>query len=224
MRILLFITLILFSSISCAINEAENHISKMLNIYKSLNSYEDDGSTSITITNRNGDINTENKTFSTYYSKNSLLKFKWSVLPAELDKELYKLTKNKKILIPKNYVVWKDSTGSYSQYSNKKKENKQSINIALSSATGISNSLAWLVPRFLSPDITCAPNLSASNSEIISISNNIIKVKQKLPSGTIRILHINKNTYLLMKYESIKELSSGTSYHQISEYNIRSYN
>ena len=223
MKALLFITLLLSTSTSYALNKAEYHVSKMLDKYTSLTAYEDTGKTKIIATRKDGEINIENKTFTTFYTEKSKLKFQWTALPTEIDKTLSSLSNTTEYLKPKKYIVWKDNTGIYTKYKNKEKRQHNNIATALSSATGISDGLAWLVPRFLSPEIACAPNLNASKSEIINENDTTITIKQHLPSGTLRILHINRNTYFLHKYESISEISSGTKYHQISVYNVSNY-
>jgi hypothetical protein len=221
MRITLFITA-MFLGVSChASDEADQYLNNMLTKYRLLNKYEDKGASITKFTKQNGRNFSEELTFSTKYTQNKSLHFQWVELPNELERKLNSLSKDKDSTFkPKTNTVWKDETGVYSKFSFEEKESYSNLAIALSSATGISAGLAWKVPRFLSPDISCPTNLGADESEIIHSNNNHVTIKLTHFGGDDEILHIEKKTYLLTKYETESTLSNGTKTQQVIKYNV----
>ena len=122
---------------------------------------------------------------------------------------------------PRTYSVWKDKTGIFTKYPfHKKNERHTSLSSALSSATGISSGLAWMTPRYLTPDISCKANLGAKSSEVLKSDENTIIVKLLHNTGSISKLFIDKKTYLLKKYESTTDLGNGTVAHQDAIFNV----
>jgi len=220
MKVLLSIFLLLLNTASFSSTEAEIHLSKMLEKYKSFNSYEDSGTSLTKYIKTNGKTRNTELTFTTKYNKNNSLHFQWLKLPSELEKKIHTLEKNPNPLKPKTNTIWKNKTGIYSKYSFSRKNKEPNLSSALSGATGVSGGLAWLVPRFLSSEISCPVNLSANKSKLITINPNTIIIKQNYSSGTIRKLHIDRKSYLLNKIEENRKLSSGTTTYQVIKYNI----
>lgn len=214
MRIILILILSLFSGATLASTEAETFLLKMLESYRSLNAYEDNGISRTKFIKSDGQSYVNELNFTTEYVEDTLLQFKWVEQPNDLMKRL-----GGKFAKPKTYVVWKNKSGIFSKYRNEE-EKYFELSTALSGATGISSSLAWMTPRFLSPEITCKPNLGAMTSELIDINNDTIIIKQTHKSGTISKLYIDKNTYLIKKYEKNRELSNGTKTQQVAVFNV----
>ncbi len=214
MRFILALILSLFGGAAFASTEAEVFLLKMIESYKSLSVYEDIGISRTKFIETDGQSYVSELNFKTEYVENHMLQFKWVKQPNDLMKKL-----GGKFAEPKTYVVWKNKSGIFSKYKSKE-EKYAELSTALSGATGISSSLAWMAPRFLSPEITCKPNLGAMASELIEINSDTIIIKQTHKSGTISKLYIDKDSYLLKKYEKNRELSNGTKTHQVAVYDV----
>ena len=180
----------------------------MLDKYQSLSVYEDYGVTHIKYLKSDGSSFTDNKKFTTKYIENESLHFQWE------EKRIYDDK-------PRTYAVWKDKTGIFTKYPyDKTNERYTNLASALSSATGISSSLAWMTPRYLSPDISCKPNLGSKSSEVLKSDENTVIVKLLHNTGSTSKYIIDKNTYLLKKYENYKDLGNGTVTQQDAVFNV----
>jgi len=210
----------LFNTASFSSTEVEIHLSKMLEKYKSFNSYKDKGTSLTKYVRTNGTIFNTELTFTTKYNKNKSLHFQWLVLPDEFEKKIHAFEKNPNPLKPKVNTIWKNKAGIYSKYSFSRKNKEPNLSSALSRATGVSGGLAWLVPRFLSSEIPCPVNLNANKSKLLTSNPNTIIIKQHYSSGTIRKLHIDRKSYLLRKVEQNRKLSNGTTTYKVINYNV----
>ena len=208
MKIILSLILPLFCTSVFATPEAEAHIQAMLDKYQSLSAYEDHGVTHIQYLKSDGSGFTDDKSFTTKYIENESLHFQWK------EKRIYDDK-------PRTYAVWKDKTGIFTKYPFQDK-NEKHINLAsaLSSATGISSGLAWITPRYLSPDISCKPNLGAKSSEVLKSDANTIAVKLLHNTGSTSTFFIDKRTHLLKRYENTKDLGNGTVTQQDAVFNV----
>ena len=80
-----------------------------------------------------------------------------------------------------------------------------------------------MVPRYLSPEIPCPPNLGADKSRLLESNDNTIIIELTYIDGGTEIFHIDKDTYLLSKHEEKDILKNGTSIYQLTEYNVIDY-
>jgi len=221
MRIILALALGLLNTVTFASNEAETHLIMMIEKYRSLSTYEDNGSSITKFTSPDGSNFKKELNFTTKYIENNSLHFQWIKQPNELGKKLAKMPEYTGNLgKPKTYTVWKDKNGAYSSYPFREKEVYSNLEDALSGATGISSGLASMVPRFLSPEISCPPKLGAIKSELLKSNPDIILIKQTHSTGGTSTLHIDKSTYLLKEFETNDNLPNGTHTQQIVKYNI----
>ena len=208
MRIIPLLLLSLFCNSALATPEAEAHVLAMLNNYQSLSEYEDNGVTRTRYLNSDGSSHIDEQNFTTKYIENDSLHFQWTEKRSYEDK-------------PGTYSVWKDKSGIFTKYPyNKNNKIYTSLAKALSSATGISSGLAWMTPRYLSPEISCKPNLGAQTSEVFKSDTNTITIKQIHGTGGVSKLYIDKKTYLLKKYEINHNLSNGTDTQQVTVFNV----
>ena len=216
MRIILPIILTFLSNVAIASNEAERYLSAMLNKYQSLVTYEDSGISITKVTSPDGSNFNDEFSFTTKYTDNNSLYFQWVKHPNEFERKL-----SDNISKPKTYSVWKDKTGIFSKYPFSEKTEYPNLANALSGATGISSGLAWMTPRFLSPDIPCPPNLGAKTSELLESNSNTIIIKQTHSTGGESKLYIDKPTYLLKKYEMKNKLITGHITQQVVVFNVK---
>jgi len=214
MRIILVFILSFLSGAVFANAEAEAHLSKMLEKYNSLSVYEDNGTSRTKFIRPDGSSFIDDLKFTTSFIENESLYFKWVEQPNELLKRI-----GGKLAEPKTYIVWKNKSGIFSEFNNEE-EQYTKLSTALSSATGISSSLAWMTPRYLSPEIPCKPSLGAEASEIVSSDGDTIIIKQIHSRGGISKLYIDKATYLISKYEMFRELYNGSKTEQVAVFNI----
>ncbi len=206
----------LISNITLSSTDADEHILAMLNKYESLRTYEDEGVSSTKFIKSDGGNNyTDELIFTTKYVENELLQFEWARQPSEIEKKI-----GGALAQPKVYKVWHDKAGAFSKYRTDKKEKYANLAKALSGATGISTGLAWMTPRYLSPNISCKPNLGAKSSEVLKSDANTVIIKLTHNTGSISKLFIDKKSYLLKKYENIQDLGNGTVTHQNAVFNI----
>ncbi|MES9946825.1 MAG: hypothetical protein ABW080_17870 [Candidatus Thiodiazotropha sp.] len=223
----IFITCaICLTSICFAGSGAEVHMQKMLDKYESLSSYEDSGSSITKFTHIEGNSFSEELRFKTVYEENETLYFEWLEMPSEFEKQLRMPPgyKDQDLSKPKRNTILKNKNGIKVKYFFKEKEETiNSLRKALSGATGVSSGLAWMVPRYLSPELPCRPDFNAKNIIILSETSDIVSIELTFDSGDFEIFHIDKNTYLLNKYEENSKLNDGTSVYQVVEYSVVSY-
>ena len=216
MRIILSLILSIYVCPVFATPEAEVHIQAMLDKYQSLNIYEDYGVTHIRYIKSDGSGFTNEDKFTTKYIENESLHFQWARQPNEIEKKIGGDLAQQKV-----YKVWKDATEVFTKYPFQAKSEKHAnLANALSSATGISSGLAWMVPRYLTPDISCKPNLGAKTSEVLKSDENTIIIKLLHKTGSTSKLFIDKRTHLLKKYENTNDLGNGTVTQQATVYNV----
>ena len=216
MRAILSLILPLYVCSVFATPEAEVHIQAMLDKYQALIIYEDYGVTHIQYIKPDESGFTDESKFTTKYIENESLHFQWARQPNEIEKKIGGDLAQQKV-----YKVWKDEIGVFTKYPfQEKSETHTNLANALSSATGISSGLAWMVPRYLTPDISCKPNLGAISSEVLKSDANTIIVKLSHKAGNTSKLFIDKRTHLLKKYENTKDLGNGTVTQQATVYNV----
>ena len=160
MKYIIFLTSLLSYSSFCSATDASAYIENMLKQYAKLNSYEDTG-TSIDIdTETNGNTSQEKLTFTTEYKRNDIFKLTWIKHPDDLEKQLG--------IKPREYSFWKNNNGIYTKYHyNNGAVTYTNFTDAISSVAGVSNELAFFVPRFLGANETCLPNLGAKETEVV---------------------------------------------------------
>jgi len=219
-KILIIFSIFLISGISHAGNSAELYLSKMLDAYKSLSNYEDQGRSITTYIKPNKKSHSQELKFHTKYVKNTSLYFEWLLMPTELQKQTSLLSGFEDLNKPKKNTVWKDNSGIFSKFHFEETEKYTSISSALSGATGISSGIAWMTPRFLSPEISCKPSLGANKLQILESTTNTIVIKLTHNNGSVEKMHIDKNSNLLIKFEETNELPNGTVTHQVANFNI----
>jgi hypothetical protein len=208
MRFLALFILLSLCNYAFATNEAEAYIQAMLAKYQQLTEYEDSGVTRTYFSNPDGHSFTDVEKFTTKFIENDLLHFQWTE-KRPFDSE------------PRIYSVWKDKSGIFSKYPyDDKQEKHSSLDMALSGATGISSGIAWMTPRYLSPEISCKPSLGAQSSEVIRTDPKTIVIKQIHSTGSTSKLYIDKESYLLQKYESYQDLGNGTNAKQTTIFNV----
>ena len=203
------------ANVAFAASEAEIHLKAMLDKYASLTMYEDRGRSITNFSNFDGRNHSKELSFETRFNEGSSLDFRWSEKPNELEKKA-----GGTLGKPKEYAIWKDKSGIYSQYWRRGEKHYEDLAKALSSATGISSGLAWMIPRWLSPDIPCPPNLGAKSSELFESTSDTIVIKQTHTSGGNSKLFIDKATYLLKRYEMEHNLETGAKIDQAVVFTI----
>jgi hypothetical protein len=218
-KITLILSLLLISNIGYAENNALYHLQEMLDAYKALSNYEDRGSSITKYIKSDNDTHSDEINFHTKYIENKSLYFEWQTIPSEREKSFKSIPSLAEFSKPQKYTVWKDKTGIFSKYPYEEKEHN-SLSSALSGATGISSGIAWMAPRYLSPDISCAPGFGALNLKTLKSTPSSVVIQLTYKSGTIAKMHIDTSTYLLRKYEDTSELSSGTKTYQVTHFNV----
>lgn len=202
---------------------AEVHIQRMIGKYKSLSSYEDNGGSITNINSSNGAGFSAELRFKTIYLRGESLYFEWLEMPSELEKQLFLDSEGLYPIEPKKNTIYKDKNGVQVNYYFKQKETLNSLSKALSGATGVSSGLAWMVPRYLSPEIPCPPKFGANKVRILNENNKIVSIELTFDGVALEIFHIDKDTYLLKKYEKKRKIDSGTSSYQVVDYNVINY-
>jgi hypothetical protein len=215
MKYIFPLALILMANVAFAASEAEIHLKAMLDKYASLTMYEDRGLSITNFSNYDGRNYSKEFNFETRFNEDNSFDFRWTEKPNELEKKV-----GGSVGKPKDYAVWKNKSGVYSQYWRRGEKQYEDLAKALSSATGISSGLAWMIPRWLSPDIPCPPNLGAKSSELFESTSDTIVIKQAHTSGGKSKLYIDKATYLLKRYEMEHILETGTKINQVVVFTV----
>ena len=225
-RVLLIILSFVTSNLCFADNEAKKHLKMMIEKYQSLSAYEDEGVSVTKFIRVDGSSFSNELRFKTKYNQNEVLIFEWLKMPNELFTKIMPPPGGFKSFDPHKpvkYSVWQNPQGIFTKYRSRKKRTEKSLSNALSGATGISSGLAWMVPRYLTPDIPCPPNLGANELKLLNSNNNIISIELNHNGNSIEVMHIDKETYLLKRYEKKRKLPNGTSAQQVAEFNVISY-
>ena len=213
MKAIIFLTLLLLSTVNNAATDAGAHIQRMINQYAQLSEYEDKG-TSIDIeTTVSGDVTEEKITFKTKYKRDKEFKLTWFEHPDALDKQLG--------IGSRKYVFWRNSDGIYTKYHyDDKATSHNNVMSAISSVFGVFNESVIFVPKFLNANSSCKQNLGAASTSIVETTNNEVTIKLTTPGINDRYITIDTNSYLLSKYEYEYTLSKDTKIKRVVNYNI----
>ena len=213
MKAIIFLALLLFSTVTSAATDASAHIQLMINQYAQLSEYEDKGTSTDIETTQSGGITEEKVTFKTKYKRDKEFKLTWIEHPDALEKQLG--------MGAREYVFWRDSSGIYTKYHyDDKATSHNNAMSAISSVFGVFNESADFVPRFLNANSSCKPSLGAASTSIIETTNNEVTIKLTTPGINDRYITIDTNTYLLSKYEYKYTLSKDTKIKRVVNYNI----
>jgi len=208
MKIITFLVIVFVSKSSFADSMAREYIDKMYDKYSSIIEYMDNGYSETSITSKNGRLYTIKREFNTFYKKDNTFYFKWVELPNLLRSR------------PVHYKVWKDNSGIYSKYSTREQKKYENLPAALFSAAGISGGLTGKVPLYLSPKFTCPDLMGAKSADVVKIDDDNIIIKLLFEDGDIGTVYIDKDAYLIQKYEENDHLSDGSLSKKIINYSV----
>jgi hypothetical protein len=189
----IFFIFLLISSTSSA-TDASAYIDDMLKQYAKLTEYEDEGSSIDIDAELNSEHSQEKLVFKTKYKRNGDFEFSWVEHPGDFEKKLG--------IKPREYSFWKNDSGIYTKYWHEEKVASYSdFTSALSSAAGVSDGLAFFVPRFLGANESCLPTLGAKFTEVVETTAKTVTIKLVIPNVYDIFITIDTNTNLLKGYE-----------------------
>lgn len=183
---------------------------KMSHRYGTFSSYEDVGIVVSTIDRATGgDI--EKKPFKTFFARPRLFRFEWIDYFPWKDGRLY--------------VIWSNGRAAFSYSQPDRYEEKESLELAIAGATGISRGAAYTIPTMLMNDrsgftFTDLNNPKLANEEMFE-GELCYHVTGRHSSGALYDLWISKRDYLLRKSRNESKYEDYTAIEEEIHRNIK---